>query len=245
MSSNPYRAHGNRYPDDQEEHIPTVEGEEVHAEPSFDRMSWAEIRDVHGVATEGGRQVLGWGLSILALLWTAYAAWSAGRSLATEPMTSPQFAQWIAILTGPLALVGLVWLMFGRTRRKEAEKFTRSVIAMRTEARALQDVLAALQVQIAENHRSLGVMAGDLMGLGDQAATRLGNATAQLNEGSRTLAEHGAALDRAAESARTDLGVLLSDLPQAEDSARRMAETLREAGRTAIQQAGQFETQVG
>ena len=246
MSTNPFRAHGNRYPDDShEEHIPTVEGEEVHSEPGFDRMSWAEIRDVHGVATEGGRQVLGWGLSILALLWTAYAAWSAGRSLATEPMTSPQIAQWIAILTGPLALVGLVWLMFGRTRRKEAEKFTRSVIAMRTEARALQDVLGALQVQIAENHRSLGVMAGDLMGLGDQAATRLGNVTAQLNEGSRTLAEHGAALDRAAESARTDLGVLLSDLPQAEDSARRMTETLREAGRTAIQQAGQFEAQVG
>ena len=244
MSTNPYRAQGSRYPEDQEEHIPMVEGEEVPAEPQFDRLNWAEIRDVHGVATEGGRQVLGWGLSILALLWTGYAGWSAGRSLATEPLTSPQIAQWVAILAGPLALVGLVWLMFGRTRRKETEKFTRSVIAMRTEARALQDVLGALHVQIAENHRSLGVMAGDLMGLGDQAATRLGNVTAQLHEGSRTLAEHGAALDRAAESARSDIGILLSDLPQAEDSARRMAETLRDVGRTAIQQAGQFEAQV-
>jgi hypothetical protein len=244
MSTNPYRAQGGRYPVDPEENVPVVEGEEVQAEPQFDRLSWSEIRDVHGVATEGGRQVLGWGLSILALLWTAYAAWSAGRSLATEPLTSPQIAQWVAILTGPLALVGLTWLMFGRTRRKEAEKFTRSVISMRTEARALQDVLAALQVQISENHRSLGVMAGDLMGLGDQAANRLGNITEQLNQGSRTLAEHGEALDRAAESARTDIGVLLSDLPQAEDSTRRMADTLREAGRTALQQASQFETQV-
>ena len=243
MSTSPHRAHydPNR---GYEEEIPTVEGEEVHSEPRFDRLSWAEIRDVHGVATEGGRQVLGWGLSILALLWTAYAAWSAGRSLATEPLTSPQIAQWVAILAGPLALVGLVWLTFGRTRRKEAEKFTRSVIAMRTEARALQDVLAALQSQIAENHRSLGVMAGDLMGLGDQAASRLGNITDQLNQGSRSLAEHGAALDRAAESARTDIGILLSDLPQAEDSARRMAETLREAGRSALDQAGKFEAQV-
>ncbi|HXG81349.1 MAG TPA: hypothetical protein VNJ05_06070 [Sphingomicrobium sp.] len=245
MSTNPFRAHGDRYPYDPEDQIPTVEGEEVHSEPQFDRMSWAEIRDVHGVATEGGRQVLGWALSIMALLWTGYTAWSAGRALATEPLTSPQIAQWIAILAGPLALMGLVWLMFGRTRRKEAERFTRSVITMRTEARALQDVLAALQAQIAENHRSLGVMAGDLMGLGDQAATRLGNVTAQLNEGSRMLAEHGEALDRAAEVARADIGVLLADLPQAEDSARRMAETLREAGRTAIQQAGQFEAQVG
>jgi uncharacterized coiled-coil protein SlyX len=154
-------------------------------------------------------------------------------------------AQWVAILTGPLALMGLVWLMFGRTRRKEAEHFTRSVIAMRTEAHALQDVLGALSRQINENHAALGVMAGDLMGLGDQAATRLGAITSDLNAGSRTLAEHGAALDRAAEAARTDIGVLLSDLPQAEDSARRMAETLREAGRSATEQAAGFEQQVG
>jgi len=40
-----------------------------------------------------------------------------------------------------------------------------------------------LQQQVAENHRSLGVMAGDLMGLGDQAASRLGSITAQLNDG--------------------------------------------------------------
>ncbi len=244
MSTIPHRAqHDPRY--GHEDDIPTVEGEEVHAEPSFDRMSWAEIRDVHGVATEGGRQVLGWALSIMALLWTAYTAWSAGRALAAEPLTSPQIAQWFAILAGPLALLGLVWLMFGRTRRKEAERFTRSVITMHSEARALQDVLAALQTQIAENHRSLGVMAGDLMGLGDQAATRLGHITAQLNEGSQVLADHGVALDRAAEAARTDIGVLLADLPQAEESARRMADTLREAGRTAIEQAGQFEGQVG
>ncbi|HEY0627776.1 MAG TPA: hypothetical protein VGD23_00445 [Sphingomicrobium sp.] len=244
MSTNPFRAHGNRYPEDPAEEVPLVEGEEVQAEPGFDRMSWAEIREVQGVASEGGRQVLGWALGIMALLWTGYAAWSAGSALAAEPLTSPQVAPWIAILAGPLALMGLTWLMFGRTRRKEAEKFTRSVITMRTEARALQDVLAALQTQIAENHRSLGVMAGDLMGLGDQAATRLGHITAQLNEGSRTLAEHGAALDRSAEAARTDIGILLSDLPQAEDSARRMAETLRLAGRTAVEQASAFEGQV-
>src|SRR5688500_2354497 len=245
MSTNPFRAQGNRYPDDLEDQVPLVEGEEVHAQPKFDRMSWSEIRDLNGVASEGGRQVLGWALAILALLWTGYTAWSAGRALADQPLSSPAIAQWVAIMTGPLALMGLVWLMFGRTRRKETERFTRSVISMRTEARSLQDVLAALSQQIDENHRTLGIMAGDLMGLGDQAATRLGAITADLSAGSQALAEHGAALDRAAEAARTDIGVLLSDLPQAEDSARRMAETLREAGRSAVEQAGRFEGQVG
>ena len=244
MSTSPHRAQQDPHLGHDQE-IPTVLGEESGADTRFDELNWSEVREVQGVSSEGGRMVLGWALSILALAWTAYTAWSAGRALATEPLSSPQIAQWLAILAGPLALMGLVWLMFGRTRRKEAEKFTRSVITMRTEARALQDVLAALQQQVADNHRALGAMAGDLMGLGDQAASRLGSITAQLNEGSRTLAEHGAALDRAAEAARTDIGVLLTDLPRAEDSARRMSETLRDAGRAAIEQAATFEAQVG
>ena len=242
MSISPHRAQNEPLPSKTEESFPVYEG--YSHEPQFDQLSWTETRDEHEMATAGGRMVLGWALAVLALLWTAYTAWSAGRSLADQPLTSPLVAQWVAILAGPLALMGLVWLMFGRTRRKEAEQFTRSVIAMRTEARSLQDILAALSRQIEENHAALGLMAGDLIGLGDQAATRLGAITSDLNAGSRTLAEHGAALDRAAEAARTDIGVLLSDLPQAEDSARRMAETLREAGRTATEQAAGFEQQV-
>ena len=245
MTSSSYRAYRDSHRLGQEPEAPAVEGAEAQGEQQFDQMSWTEMRDAQGGASEGGRQVLGWALAILALLWTGYSAWSAGQALATEPLTSPRVAQWVAILAGPLALMGLVWLMFGRTRRKEAERFTRSVVTMRKEARALQDLLGALSKQIEENHRTLGVMAGDLMGLGDQASTRLGSITADLNEGSRKLAEHGAALDRAAEAARTDIGVLLTDLPQAEDSARRMAETLRDAGRTATENAASFERQVG
>ena len=57
----------------------------------------------------------------LAILWTAFTAWSAGRALADQPLSSPAIAQWVAILTGPLALMGLLWLMFGRTRRFTVE----------------------------------------------------------------------------------------------------------------------------
>ena len=128
--------------------------------------------------------------------------------------------------------------MFGRTRRKEAEHFTRSVIAMRTEARALEDVLAALSRQIDHNHAALGQMAGDLMGLGDETATRLAAVTAEPWPADRTnSSQHGAAFDRAAESARTDMGVMLADLPQAEQQALRMAEALRAAGQHSIEQA--------
>ncbi|MEQ7872568.1 hypothetical protein ABDK56_00980 [Sphingomonas sp. ASV193] len=221
---------------------------ETAFQPDADQQPFYDAENFHASANApartGGRQLLGGALALLAALWIGYSAWQAGRVVGSEPLTSPALAQWIAIATGPLALLGLVWLMFGRTRRREAEKFTRSVIAMRAEARALQDVLAALGGQIDRNHGALGQVAGELMGLGDQAATRLGAITSELNAGSKTLADHGAALDRAAEAARVDIGVLLADLPRAEQVATQMADRLREAGRSAIDQSAAFEAQV-
>src|SRR5438309_4332971 len=87
-------------------------------EPSFDHHEWQEQTAEERGA--GGRQVLGTALTVLAALWVGYTAWSAGRSLSGQPLSSPQVAQWLAIAAGPLACLGLVWLIFGRTRRKEA-----------------------------------------------------------------------------------------------------------------------------
>jgi len=210
----------------------------------FDETAWSENQVEPAPVGAGGRAVLGWALGLLAALWLAFTAWSAGQALTAQPLTSPALAQWVAIAAGPLALLGLAWLMFGRTRRKEAEHFTRSVVAMRTEARALEDVLAALSRQIDHNHAALGQMAGDLMGLGDEAATRIGAISAELGARSNDLVEHGAALDRAAEDARTDIGVLLSDLPEAEQRALRLAETLRAAGQSSAEQASAFQASV-
>jgi ABC-type transporter Mla subunit MlaD len=218
-------------------------GFEPMAAPGFDAAEWHETRAEHDGA--GGRMVLGWALAVLAALWIAYTGWSAGRALGGVPLSSPALAQWIAVVTGPLALMGLIWLMFGRTRRKEAEKFTRSVITMRAEAQSLEALLAVLATRIGESHQALHAMSGQLMGLGEEAAQRLGSVTRELDAGSERLSAHGAALDRAAEAARTDIGVLLADLPIAEARAVSMAERLRETGGEASRQAALFEDRVG
>src|SRR4051812_9298072 len=83
-------------------------------EPSFDHREWREQSAEERGA--GGRQVLGIVLTVVAALWLAYTAWGAGRSLAGQPLSSPQIAQWLSIAAGPLALLGLFWLIFGRTR---------------------------------------------------------------------------------------------------------------------------------
>ena len=217
---------------------PPLIPEENDRSTSFDAGEWQQARAEHEGA--GGRAVLGWVLALLAAAWLGYTAWSAGRAVADVAPTSPAIAQWIAVAAGPLALLGLVWLMFGRTRRKEAERFTRSVVTMRSEARSLEALLAVLATRIGDNHQALAGMTNELMGLGDSAAQRLGAVTRELAAGSARLAEHGAALDRSAEMARSDLGVVLADLPLAEERARALAEALRGAGGEAASQTDLF-----
>ncbi len=165
----------------------------------------------------------------LAVAWMAYSAWSAGRALGNEPLTSPAIAQWIAVAAGPLALLGLVWLTFGRTRRKEAEKFTRSVVTMRTEARSLEALLAVLSQRINDSRSELTMISQHLMQLGDTATTKLGGITREFDSSTEKLMQQGQALDRTAEMARTDIAVLLDDLPRAEEHARAISEELRGA----------------
>jgi hypothetical protein len=211
---------------------------------AYDESEWVLPEAEPEPAGAGGRAVLGWALALLAALWIAYTAWSAGRELANQPLSSPGIAQWVAVAAGPLALLGLLWLIFGRTRRKEAEAFTRSVITMRHEARSLEALLSVLSQRIDENHAALNGITNQLMGLGDEAAARLGAVTRDLEQGSQQLVAHGETLDRAANAARVDIGILLEDLPRAEATARSMAEALRSSGSEAIDKAAQFEAQV-
>ena len=207
-------------------------------EPSFDQEQWQQqAAEERG---SGGRQVLASALAVLAALWIAYTAWLAGRTLGGQPLSSPLVAQWVAIATGPLGLMGLAWLIFGRTRRKEAERFTRSVITMRSEARSLEALLEVLSQRITDSRTELTMIAQHLMQLGDETTGKLGGITREFDSSTEKLVRHGEALDRAAEAARVDIGILLSDLPQAEQSARAVADQIRLIGRDSAEKAAAF-----
>jgi DNA repair exonuclease SbcCD ATPase subunit len=242
MTPNPQRAEHQPPTDDAAVPTNLLSSSVDFAEPSFDEEQWREQNAEERGA--GGRQVLGTALTILAALWLGYAAWSAGRTLAGQPLSSPVIAQWVAVAAGPLALMGLVWLMFGRTRRKEAERFTRSVIAMRSEARSLEGLLQVLSQRISDSRSELSMISQHLMQLGDDATGKLGGITREFDSSSEKLKQHGEALDRAAESARTDIAVLLEDLPRAEQNARAVAEQIRSVGSESAAKADAFGQQV-
>ena len=236
---NPFakRAEPEPSPFDEPETLELTTGD-IAIEPSFDQHQWAESQEEAKGA--GGRQVLGTALVVLAALWLAFTGWSAGRALAGQPLTSPGFAQWVAVAAGPLALLGLLWIMFGRTRRKEAERFTRSVVTMRTEARSLEALLEVLTQRIQESRTELTMISQHLMQLGDDATGKLGGITREFDSSSERLLRHGEALDRAADAARNDIAVLLEDLPRAEATARSVAEQLRAAGSDSLAKTQQL-----
>ncbi len=243
MAMNPFakRAEAHQSLADDEQPLELTQ-EHVVFEPGFDEERWSESRtEARGA---GGRQVLGAALAILAALWLAFTAWSAGGVLSGQALSSAAFAQWVAVAAGPLALLGLAWLIFGRTRRKETERFTKSVVAMRSEARSLEALLEVMSQRLTDSRSELTMIAQHLMQLGDEATGKLGGITREFDSSSERLVRHGQLLDRAAEGARNDIAVLLGDLPQAEATARSAAEQMRAVGSEAAARASQFREQV-
>ncbi|HEY0447133.1 MAG TPA: hypothetical protein VGD19_11835 [Allosphingosinicella sp.] len=181
-------------------------------------------------------------LIALAVLWTVGSAWWTMRN--APELTLPAVMQWMANLSGPMILLGIVWIIFGRTPRRETEGFTRSVAEMRRESEALESVLAIVNTRLEENHVRLTDEATKLMSLGDEASDRLGRVAHYLAREVNNLDRRAEALENAAANARVDIGVLLADLPRAEDQARAIAETMKEAGLTAQNQTTALENQL-
>ncbi|HYX47915.1 MAG TPA: hypothetical protein VE820_13990 [Sphingomicrobium sp.] len=219
---------------------------DIVPDASMEEEQWLQPSEAPAIdSAAGGRQVLAVALVILSAVWLGYSAWSAGRTLSGQPLTSPIVAQWVAIAAAPLALLALLWLIFGRTRRKESERFTRSVVAMRSEAQSLEALLEVLSQRINESRSELTMMAQHLMQLGDDASGKLGGITEQFDSSSEKLKRHGEVLDRAAESARNDVAVLLEDLPRAEETTRALAEQVRALGNESVEKAEVFSRHVG
>ena len=189
-----------------------------------------------------------WPRIFAALLLMAAAAWlgAVGYFVAKAPPApeSSEWLGWTATASAPLILLGLVWLIFGRSSRREGERFARAVADMRRESQSLESVLGSVARQIEENRGRVTEEAARLMTLGDEASDRLGRVTHYLSRESAELERRAQALDSAAASARLDIGVLLSDLPRVEAQARGAAEAMRSAGLGAHEQAAALEGQL-
>jgi hypothetical protein len=189
-----------------------------------------------------GGMILAGLLILLALGWIGVSIYA--LTLAWPGPSLPAWIGWAGTFSAPLVLVGLTWLLLGRSSRRETARFTAAVTAMRHESQALENVLASVAARIAGNRAALNEEAARLMSLGDEASDRIGRITATLSRETADLDRKAQALDLAAEAARIDVGVLMADLPKAEAQARAAAEAMKQAGLAAHEQAGALEGQL-
>jgi len=228
-----------RQQDEWADETPTVD----YAPPEQDIVETIVAEEVaEEESAPRGRPILAGFLILLALGWltacgiTIYQNWDSA-SLAT-------ITGGIATISMPLALLALLWGLFGRTGRKETEQFTQAVTAMRAETESLDRLLAIVAERLKDSEAGLSQQAIRLMTLGEEASDRLGRVTHYLAREAEGLDSRSQAVEAAAAQARVDLGVLLTDLPQAEQSARSFSDTLREAGVSAHERAVSLEAQL-
>ena len=183
-------------------------------------------------------------LGLAAVAWTGFIGWTAFSDLSGARLSLTQIANWIAIGCVPLALIGVVWIMLRRTSKREAMRFGRTAEAMRAETKRLDFAMALIRTQLAEMRQSIADETDRLMALGDEAAGRLGAIGADMRDACGEIEAKSHLLGGSAKTARNDIEVLMNDLPRAEERARTVSASLREAGVNAHEQAGSLDAQL-
>ena len=189
-------------------------------------------------------RLIGGGAIALALLWTLLVGWSSWQKLSGRMPDPSEASAIVALLSAPLALIGVFYLLAMRGSRAEARRFARTSAALRAESAWLEGVLHTVSRRIDENRAGLAEQTSQILGIGEEAAAQMKEVGDAMRIEIETLARHAAALKAAAAAAQGDMTVLLSDLPKAESQTRQLTEELKATGLAAHEHAGALEAQL-
>lgn len=176
-------------------------------------------------------------LLLVAIAWVASCAWSIAYGAAERNFI-------VAVISAPLALIGVVYLLLMRNSAREAHRFARTSAAIRTENQFLEAALHTAASQLETNRATLAEQTGAFMQIGEDAAARLKIVTDAMQSEIDTISRQAHALKAAAVTARSDMAVLLADLPKAHEQTQGLAAELKETGLVAHERAGALEVQL-
>src|SRR5205085_2229134 len=154
---------------------------------------------------------------------------------------------WAGTFSAPLILLGVLWLTFGRSSRRETQRFTQAVTAMRGESQALEATLAAVAARLAANRTALGEEAARLMNLGDEATDRIGRVTHALAReadevtggAAQRLGAHVARIESGAEAAAARMNEAAVQMEAAVDGSMNKAAEAVDQARSGLETQGQ------
>ncbi|HEY0194285.1 MAG TPA: hypothetical protein VGC42_24385, partial [Kofleriaceae bacterium] len=187
-------------------------------------------------ATIGEKLLVGL-LGLTAFMWVAAMAGLAMSAIGTRPIDLVTVLRGLSMASGPLALIVALLILWQRNSGRAARRYADVARGVRTETLALDAVLGLTSRRLEQDRAAVAEQADALVALADQTSERLNGVTGALAREIANLARQSADLDAAAGTARVDMGVLLADLPIAEEKTRALAESIRVTGAGAHEQA--------
>lgn len=170
----------------------------------------------------------------LSIIWIAAMVWLNWPQLTSGVALS--IASFAALVSMPLTLVGVVWLLVMRTSRAEARRFGTTARAMRMEAARLERVVATMSRRLEDSRQALQEQTNQMLSLGESAVVRIAAVGAGVGEHAVQIEASAVKLDVASTEAHTRLGLLLDNLPEAHDRAEAMTLAFNSAGAAAVEQ---------
>ena len=179
-------------------------------------------------ASIGDRVLLG--LFVLTgFLWVAAIIGLAVSAIGTRAIDLATLLRGVSMASGPLVLLVALVILWQRNSTRELRRYSDVARGVRTETLALGAVLSLTSRRLAQDRAAVAEQADALLTLADETSARLNGVTAALAREIANLGRRSSDLDAAAGNVRVDMGVLLADLPVAEQQTRALAESIRAA----------------
>ena len=169
---------------------------------------------------------------LIAIGWVGFFGYFVAPTFLAAPLPLA-IAQIVGLVTMPLILLGVLWLIARRSSKAEGRRFNATALSMRVEAEHLQNVIAAMTNTIESNRLALGDQITSMMAAASGMAEQIANAQ-----------EQAAGLDLAARTAEDKLNVLLATLPKAHADTDALSAKIEATGLTASERAAALDAQI-
>ena len=179
-----------------------------------------------------------------AIAWVGAACWAQYIALDGEMPSLMQAVDFFPRLAMPLVLLALIWLLLARTPRAVIHRVSRTVETLRAEEERFGSLLISYADQIKEGRAALAAQGALLESAGSSASDQLAAIREAVQAEIAGISSHSETLKNNAISARSELAILLADLPKAQAETMAATEALKQAGLSAHEKAGALDAQL-
>ena len=171
-------------------------------------------------------------LGVTLTAWTGFFGWTYFAEAQTG-LASERIVSLIGMWTIPALFLGVLWLLFLRSSRAEADRFGDAAKLLRVESQALEIRMRTVNEEIALAREFLAQNARELEAVGRQSARNLVEAAEQLGVALADSDQKAKTLEIVSNAATTNLEQLRKHLPVVTSAAKDVTNQIGSAGNSA------------